>query len=218
MPKNLIKIVLVALGLLFCVSSAYAASNTFQNLSVWANQQKSQAENHIKDQLNNNVEVQMALLNAKANQLLSNSNNEIIAMGNQTKEKTSTTINSALQTYKDNLQQTANEIEANSQNDMSQITEKIHQQTKKWSQSIEEAELDNLAFQSLDTKAVNEQKEQSQQQLQEEIDLTIATIEQLDQLKESESNAHVKEYIQRKIDFLNDLIVLLNESHSKDNE
>jgi hypothetical protein len=219
MKKRMIKILLVALGCLFCMSSVYAASSTYQQFTMWANKQKNQAEQQVKTNLNNNVEAQMAALNEKTNQLLLKSSNEITAMGNQEKLETTESINNKLNAHKENLNAVSEEIQTNSTNDFSKITENVKNHTNELVKSYEtdfQADLGEMAFHKLDQETVKQQTEQSNQKLEEEIQLTFSAIQQLEELKKEESNELVKEYIQRKINFLNDLILLLNEDE-KDN-
>jgi hypothetical protein len=214
MKKNIIKISLVIMGVLFSVSTVYAASDAYQNFIDWANQEKNKAQLQLKMNLDVSVEKEIKILNEKTNHLISESNKEISNMSMTEMEDTKNTINSTLSNHQNNLELSASEISQNSANDFSEIAKKVNIQSSGILNTIEtdyHNELSKNTYSTLDKASVKENKLKSAENLREEIKLTQSTINQLKKDQAGEENQHIKDYIQRKIELLEQLITLLQE-------
>ena len=73
-------------------------------------------------------------------------------------------------------------------------------------------ELGELSYEEMDQGFVQQELLISTQNLQEEIKATRLTIERLQEIQESETNQEIKDYIQKKITFLNNLLYYINVS------
>jgi hypothetical protein len=214
MKKNIIKISLVIMGVLFSVSTVYAASDAYQNFIDWANQEKNKAQIQLKTNLDVSVEKEIAILNEKTNHLISESNKEISNMSMTEMEDTKKAINSTLSNYQRNLESSASEISKNSARDFSEIVKKVNIQSSGILNTIEtdyHDEMNKITYNTFDKASVKENKLKSAKNLREEIKLTRSTINQLKKDQAGEENQHIKDYIKRKIDLLEQLITLLQE-------
>jgi hypothetical protein len=217
MKKNIIKISLVIMGVLFSVSTVYAASDAYQNFIDWANQEKNKAQLQLKTNLDVSVQKEIAILNEKTNHLISESNKEISNMSMTEMEDTKNAINSALANHQNNLELSASEISHNSANDFSEVAKKVNIKSSGILNTIEtdyHDEMDKINYKTIDKASVKENKLKSAKNLREEIKLTRSTINQLKKDQAGEENQHIKDYIQRKIDLLEQLITLLQEGKS----
>jgi hypothetical protein len=212
MKKKIIKISLVVTGVLFSVSTVYAASDAYQNFIDWANQEKNKAQQQLKTNLEVSVEKEIALLNEKTNHLISESNKEIANMGMTEKEDTKNAINQTLANHQHNLELSASEISKNSGDDFTEIAKKVNVHSKSILDTIESSyhdEMSKLTYNTVDKASVENDYLKSAENLNKEIELTQESINQLKEVQAVEENQHVKDYIQRKIDLLEQLIVLL---------
>jgi hypothetical protein len=219
MKKFFIKISLVIMGVLFSVSTVYAASDAYQNFIDWANQQTSEAKLQLKTNLDVSVEKEIKLLNEKTNHLISESNKEISDIGITEIEDTESAINNALASHKNNLEISANEIIQNNTNNFSEIVKKVNIQSSGILNTIEtdyRDEMSKITYNTLDKASVKENNLNSEKNLREEIKLTRTTIKQLKKIQAVEENQHIKDYIQRKIDLLENLITILQNNESAD--
>jgi hypothetical protein len=217
MKKNIIKISLVIMGILFSVSTVYAASDAYQNFIDWANQQKSEAKLQLKTNLDVSVEKEITSLNVKTNHLISESNKEIYDLSIAEIEDTESTINKALANHKNNLEVSANVINQNSANDFSEIVKKVNSHSSGILNTIEtdyRDEMSKITYNKFDKDSVKENNLKSEKKLIEEIKLTRSTIKQLKKIQAVEENQHIKDYIQRKIDLLENLITILQKNES----
>jgi hypothetical protein len=214
MKKKIIKISLVIMGVLFSVSTVYAASDAYQNFIDWANQEKNKAQIQLKTNLDVSVEKELAILNEKTNHLISESNKDISNMRMTEMEDTKNAINSTLANHQYNLELSASEISKNSTDDFSEIAKKVNIQSSGILNTIEtdyHDEVNKITYNTFDKASVKENKLKSAKNLREEIKLTRSTINQLKKDQAGEENQHIKDYIQRKIDLLEKLITLLKE-------
>jgi hypothetical protein len=214
MKKKIIKISLVIMGVLFSVSTVYAASDAYQNFIDWANQEKNKAQIQLKTNLDVSVEKEIAILNEKTNHLISESNKDISNMRMTEMEDTKNAINSTLANHQYNLELSASEISKNSTDDFSEIAKKVNIQSSGILNTIEtdyHDEVNKITYNTFDKASVKENKLKSAKNLREEIKLTRSTINQLKKDQAEEENQHIKDYIQRKIDLLEKLITLLKE-------
>jgi hypothetical protein len=214
MKKKIIKISLVIMGVLFSVSTVYAASDAYQNFIDWANQEKNKAQIQLKTNLDVSVEKELAILNEKTNHLISESNKDISNMRMTEMEDTKNAINSTLANHQYNLELSASEISKNSTDDFSEIAKKVNIQSSGILNTIEtdyHDEVNKITYNTFDKASVKENKLKSAKNLREEIKLTRSTINQLKKDQAEEENQHIKDYIQRKIDLLEKLITLLKE-------
>jgi hypothetical protein len=219
MKKNIIKITLVIMGVLFSVSTVYASSNAYQNFIDWANQQTSEAKLQLKTNLDVSVEKDIALLNEKTNHVISESDIEISDISIAEIENTESTINNALANHKNNLEVSANEIIQNNANNFSEIVKKVNIQSSGILNTMEtdyRDEMRKITYNTLDKALVKENNLKSEKNLREEIKLTRTTIKQLKKIQAVEDNRHIKDYIQRKIDLLENLITILQKNESTD--
>jgi hypothetical protein len=220
MKKNIIKISLVIMGVLFSVSTVYAASDAYQNFIDWANQQKSEAKLQLKTNLDVSVEKEIASLNEKTNHLISESNKEISDLSIAEIEDTESTIHKALANHKNNLEVSANVINQNSANDFSEIVKKVNSHSSGTLNTLEtdyRDEMSKITYNTFDKALVKENNLKSEKNLREEIKLTRSTIKQLKKIQAVEENQHIKDYIQRKIDLLENLITILQKNESSYN-
>jgi hypothetical protein len=215
MKKIVIKISLVMMGLLFSVSTVYAASDAYQNFLDWANQEKNKVQLHLKTNLDESVEKEISVLNEKTNHLISGSNKEIFNMGLTEMEDTKNAIHSTLTNHQKNLELSASELGYKSANDFSEMEKKLNTMSSRILDSIEtdyRDEMRNITYNNtLDNASIKENKMKSEKNLREEIKLTKSTIKQLKQVQAGEENQHIKDYIQRRIDLLEQLITILQE-------
>jgi hypothetical protein len=214
MKKNIIKISVVIMGILFSVSTVYAASDAYQNFIDWANQEKNKAQIQLKTNLDVSVEKEIAILNEKTNHLISESNKEISNISMTETQDTKNAINSTLANHHNNLELSASEISKNSTEDFSEIAKKVNIQSSGILNTIEtdyHDEINKITYNTFDKASVKENKLKSAENLREEIKLTRSTINQLKKDQAGEENQHIKDYIQRKIDLLEQLITLLQE-------
>jgi predicted signal transduction protein with EAL and GGDEF domain len=214
MKKKIIKISLVMTGVLFSVSTVYAASDAYQNFIDWANQEKNKAQQQLKTNLDVSVEKEIALLNEKTNHLISESNKEIANMSMTEMEDTKNAINRTLANHKQNLELSASEISKNSSNNFSEIAKKINIHSSSILDTFEtdyHDEMSKLTYNPVDKSSVEENYQKSAENLSNEIELTQESINQLKEIQAVEENQHIKDYIQRKIELLEQLIVLLQE-------
>ncbi|CAG9607797.1 hypothetical protein [Pseudoneobacillus rhizosphaerae] len=214
MKKKIIKISLFIMGVLFSVSTVYAASDAYQNFIDWANQEKNKAQIQLKTNLDVSVEKEIAILNEKTNHLISESNKDTSNMRMTEMEDTKNAINSTLANHQYNLELSASEISKNSTDDFSEIAKKVNIQSSGILNTIEtdyHDEVNKITYNTFDKASVKENKLKSAKNLREEIKLTRSTINQLKKDQAGEENQHIKDYIQRKIDLLEKLITLLKE-------
>jgi hypothetical protein len=219
MKKFYIKISLVIIGVLFSVSTVYAASDAYQNFIDWANQQTSEAKLQLKTNLDVSVEKEIELLNEKTNHLISESNKEISDIRITEIEDTESAINNALANHKHNLEISANGIIQNNTNN-SEVVKKVNIQSSGILNTIEtdyRDEMSKIKYNTLDKASVKENNLKSEKNLREEIKLTRTTIKQLKKIQAVEENRHIKDYIKRKIDLLENLITILQKNESTDN-
>jgi hypothetical protein len=218
MKKFFIKISLVIMGVLFSVSTVYAASDAYQNFIDWANQQTSEAKLQLKTNLDVSVEKEIELLNEKTNHLISESNKEISDIRITEIEDTESAINNALANHKHNLEISANGIIQNNTNN-SEVVKKVNIQSSGILNTIEtdyRDEMSKIKYNTLDKASVKENNLKSEKNLREEIKLTRTTIKQLKKIQAVEENRHIKDYIKRKIDLLENLITILQKNESTD--
>ncbi|MDZ5473333.1 hypothetical protein SM124_16565 [Bacillus sp. 31A1R] len=212
--KRLIKKPLTWILIVFIcsISTVYASTDTYHQTLAWAENQKKIAQYHLKTNLYETVNNQIAKLTYNTEESLQLSEKQLEDFSKLESLGTSDSITNALKKHENELEQTAQSIVNNTSLDFDNIVSRVNHTGNEITNSVEYDYLDELS--KLSSNQLPEHKihsSQSNEQLDNEIQLTLATIHQLEMMLESESDPAIKEFILKKIDLLNQLIIILTD-------
>ncbi|MFP7297961.1 hypothetical protein [Neobacillus niacini] len=207
--KYLLIILIIAL---FTSGIAYAQTSPEHQLRIVVENSVNQAKNNIKETLLTLVTEQINTINEENN--IENYSKQLSTQAANEKDQVITSIQSKLNEHIDELNRTVSAIEEQSKEQHTGMVNRINDQTSDLLKFVETDYHDNI-LQGIDQEIVDKQSDVIMQQKEAgnkytlEIELTKETIEELKETANSEENPIVKDFIEKKIDFLTELLTIL---------
>lgn len=203
----------VAIGVFFGVGTVFAAPNLYDQILVWADIKTEDAKMEVETQIKELVMNQLQILNHEKADKLMESNMQLMELSKLEVEDTTGTIKNVLEAHTQQLNISAQEIQENSGKDFDLVVEKINAGTtdrvKTYETDYKEG-LGELTHSSLKSPVSEGARGQAAANLKQEIQMTIDSINYLKELKDNEPNQAIKDYIQKKIDYLTYIINIFN--------
>lgn len=206
--KHHMVLLFTLIGTLLCMTVAYASPNVKEQVLSWADNRTKEAELQIKTAMLGAIEKQFSLIEDQSETLLNKSENDLKDISMLETESTSEFIQTLANAHISTLQNASIDIKKKSNEDMNEIVSDIHTISEKTLSSINiepQKHLGELTSPSL----LQQDGTLANQELAKEIEATLSTIEKLKKLKEQEQNQEIREFIQRKINLLDQLILVL---------
>lgn len=201
---------IIGIGLSLCFGVVYAAPDAYQQVLNWANHQTATAQEEVKTSLHKIIKDQIDLVNDGSTSSIHTSENILEELSQLETGSTSASIMTLVQEYEQDLNQSADTLANNAlPSDKIAIQQRVNSKSDEIINQVEtdyHEELSNLVGSKIES-----QNTSGRTMLNQEIKATQSTIHNLQTLKEAESNDAIKKYIQRRIDVLNHLLVLLAE-------
>jgi hypothetical protein len=212
--NNSVRVIIGIIFLFFILGfgTVYAAPDAYQQFTDWAQSKTNKAKIQIKSNLRDMVDNQIAFLTNKTKNEIKESNGNLLEFSSGEILDTTHSITKRLNEHKKELESTSQILNQETDNDFNNIINRINTNTNYIMKSIEtdyQTDLGQIAYANLNDNSTSDENMKSKQKLNEEIELTNSTINQLKEQKDAEQNQNIKEYIQKKIDFLNQLVSIL---------
>lgn len=207
--KSIKKKWIMGVGLSLCFGMVYAAPDSYQQVLNWANHQTTTAQEEVKTSLHKIVKDQIALVNDGSTESIHTSEKLLKELSQLETGSTSDTIRTLVKEYEQDLNQSASTLTNVLPSETVAIQQRVNRKSDEIINQVEtdyQQELSELGGSKLESENIS-----GRTMLNKEISATKATIHHLHTLKEAESNEAIKKYIQRRIDVLNNLLVLLAE-------
>lgn len=199
----------IIIGILLSITTIYAAPNVQQQLVLWGQQKSNDAKLQVQTTLHDKVENQLSKLSDDNNSNLSQIIKKLERLSEFESIKTFNSINASLDVHMKEIEDSADILNNGIMDDFKQIVEKVNTQTDGVMKSIEYEDYQNI-FELEDKKTeidgYQEGTINSNHDLDIEIQLTQSTINELEEIMENEPNQAIRDYIQKKINFLNELV------------
>ncbi|MGD6875726.1 hypothetical protein [Bacillus infantis] len=206
-------IIAVAIGVFCSLGTVFAAPNLYDQILVWADIKTEDAKLEVETKISELVHQQLQLLDDQTTDKLLESDMLLKELSRLEIEDTTGTIKNVLEAHTQKLNQKSQEIQAGSGKDFDQVVENINVGTTDKVKTIEtdyEEGLGALSHSTLNSPETKGTKGQAAENLEREIQLTMDSINSLKALQSSEPNQAIKDYIQKKIDYLTYMIEIFN--------
>lgn len=203
------------LGVLLSIGTVYAASNAYDQVMVWTGIKSADAQAQVESKIRSLVGNQLEKLNVSTNLKLAETDKQLLEISRLETLDTTGTIKKALNEETERLQQSEKEISDHSREDFEGVVSRANSAAEERLKTIEtdyQDELGKLSYTQLGNPGLLDGE--TALNLSEEISETKASISQLQSIQSSEPNQAVKDFIQKKIDFLNQLILIMDEEKS----
>ncbi|MED4204105.1 hypothetical protein [Neobacillus mesonae] len=196
--------------ILLTTGVAYADTNTNYQLRSWLENKVGEVKSSIQLSLLNLVQIQKNYLSEKNSQLTS-SNNGLSLFSDKEKKRTIMSMQEKLKGYKAEVNLAASTLEKQHNNQFNLIVNKINNKTTQSLNNIG-SESEKTLLQDINTinyGKKNQDHDKSTDKLKKEIDATRSLIYELKTALKKETNPVVKNYLEEKINFLTEMISLL---------
>lgn len=209
MNKNIKWVIGLGLSLSLCFGVAYAAPDAYQQVLNWATHQTATAQEEVKTSLHKIIKDQIALVSDNSTRSAHTIENSLQELSQFETGSTSVTIRNLVKEYELDLNQSASTLTNALPSETVAIQKRVNNKSDEIIHQVKtnyQQELSQLGGSKL-----NSENFSGQTQLNQEVKATKATIYYLQTLKEEESNKAIKKYIQRRIDVLTNVLVLIQD-------
>ncbi|MFK9093338.1 hypothetical protein [Bacillus salipaludis] len=192
---------------------AYAETNTNYQIKSWFENKVAEAKSSISISMLSLVKSHISSLLKNNSQITASADGlEVVSISE--KEKTKNAIQKKLKEYETQLDQAVSAIKNQSPDQKAGIINKINTQTTQTMNSIDLELEDVLKNVSSEEDVMmksdhNEKHLRSADKLKQQISVTKLVISDFQLAHEKETNPVIKDYIESKIDFLNEMVALL---------
>lgn len=204
------------IGIILAFGTVFAVPDVYQNIRSWAEKELQIAQNQVQAKAGTLSEEEQLLLTSNVDQILSDLNAELNQIGSTQITESKLHINEMLDEYNAEMKDSSQKT---SEGSSSLFTAIINKANTLVNELLElgnpegEQVIGGIELVNYDQNNLLKERQFSNQSLEKEIHLTTNTINQLKKIQAAEDNEAIKDFIQRKIDLLNEIMIVLQTEH-----